>query len=271
MTRNGTDTLAIVVDDRRIPETEAELVARARDGDAAAFEQLAGAHADRVFAVLLRLLGDRGEAEDVAQEVMLRAWRGIGPFHGRSLFFTWLHRIAINEANRSLEKSSRRAQSVSIDPGQLAARTGRHRRRHRRRFSAAPDPIRDRPSAALLPPARRRPAGPAAALGHAVTLPVQGHGQLLVPGRGRRSPPGPRLDLPLPTCRKPEDRRTRLLLQREGRPLPRRHPPATAAHEIQLTAARHALELAGSGARDGRTAVTHTRYPRHTTEYPERP
>jgi RNA polymerase sigma-70 factor, ECF subfamily len=123
MTRNGTGTPAIVVDDRRIPETEAELVARARDGDAAAFEQLAGAHADRVFAVLLRLLGDRAEAEDVAQEVMLRAWRGIGRFHGRSLFFTWLYRIAINEANRSLEKSSRKAESVSIDAEalQLAA------------------------------------------------------------------------------------------------------------------------------------------------------
>ena len=123
MTRDGTRTPTIVADDRRVQETEAVLVARARDGDAAAFEQLAGAHADRVFAVLLRLLGDRGEAEDVAQEVMLRAWRGIGRFHGRSLFFTWLYRIAINEANRSLEKSSRRTESMSIDAEalQLAA------------------------------------------------------------------------------------------------------------------------------------------------------
>ena len=64
---------------------------------------------------VLRLLGNHSEAEDVAQEVMLRAWRGIGRLRGRSFFFTWLYRIAINEANRSLEKSSRRPMSVSID------------------------------------------------------------------------------------------------------------------------------------------------------------
>ncbi|HUK73419.1 MAG TPA: sigma-70 family RNA polymerase sigma factor [Streptosporangiaceae bacterium] len=95
--------------------TEASLLARARAGDVGAFEQLAGAHADRLFAVLLRLLGDRSEAEDVAQEVMLRAWQGIGRFQGRSGFFTWLYRIAVNEANRSLDQRSRRPASVSID------------------------------------------------------------------------------------------------------------------------------------------------------------
>ncbi|HEY2443554.1 MAG TPA: sigma-70 family RNA polymerase sigma factor [Streptosporangiaceae bacterium] len=107
---------------RRAPDvldTEAALVARARTGDMDAFEQLAGAHADRLFAVLLRLLGDRGEAEDVAQDVMLRAWRGIGRFGGRSRFFTWLYRIAINEANRALEKSARRPAGVSIDADAL--------------------------------------------------------------------------------------------------------------------------------------------------------
>ncbi|MEP7024917.1 MAG: sigma-70 family RNA polymerase sigma factor [Actinomycetota bacterium] len=106
--------------DRRDPMlavTEADLVARARSGDMAAFEELVMAYADRLFAVLLRLLGDRAEAEDVAQEVMLRAWRGIGRFRGNSSFFTWLYRIAVNEANRSLQKAARRPLTVPVETG----------------------------------------------------------------------------------------------------------------------------------------------------------
>jgi len=100
-------------------ETEASLIARAQAGDVSAFERLSGAHADRLFMLLLRLLGDRGEAEDVAQEVMLRAWRGIARFRGQSSYFTWLYRIAVNEANRALEKRARRPADVSIGAGEL--------------------------------------------------------------------------------------------------------------------------------------------------------
>jgi RNA polymerase sigma-70 factor, ECF subfamily len=99
--------------------TEASLIARAQGGDVTAFEQLSSAYADRLFMLLLRLLGDRGEAEDVAQEVMLRAWQGISRFQGRSSYFTWLYRIAVNEANRALEKRSRRPTGVPIGEREL--------------------------------------------------------------------------------------------------------------------------------------------------------
>ncbi len=102
--------------------TEAELIARAQAGDMAAFEELVMTHADRLYAVLLRMTGSRDEAGDLAQEVLLRAWRGIGGFRGGSAFFTWLYRIAMNEATRSRERAARRPPSVPIgEPGTAGA------------------------------------------------------------------------------------------------------------------------------------------------------
>ena len=99
--------------------TEASLLARAQAGDIDAFEELSGAYADRLFMLLLRLLGDPDEAGEVAQEVMLRAWRAISRFQGRSSYFTWLYRIAVNEANRALGKRDRRPASVPLGPQEL--------------------------------------------------------------------------------------------------------------------------------------------------------
>ncbi|MBO0817316.1 MAG: sigma-70 family RNA polymerase sigma factor [Actinobacteria bacterium] len=107
---------------RRAPDladTEASLLARAQAGDVAAFERLSSAYADRLFMLLLRLLGDRTEAEDVAQEVMLRAWQGITRFRGQSSYFTWLYRIAVNEANRALGKRARRPAGAPIGADEL--------------------------------------------------------------------------------------------------------------------------------------------------------
>jgi RNA polymerase sigma-70 factor (ECF subfamily) len=95
--------------------TERELVERSQRGDAEAFERLASLHTDHLYAVLLRLMGDRAEAEDVLQESLLRAWRGIGQFQKRSMFFTWLYRIAVNEANRALARHASRGAGRDID------------------------------------------------------------------------------------------------------------------------------------------------------------
>jgi RNA polymerase sigma-70 factor (ECF subfamily) len=93
---------------------ERELIGRAQAGDVAAFEALAGVYVDRLYAVVLRFVDDGCEAEDVLQETLLRAWRGIGCFQGRALVFTWMYRIAVNESNRALERRLRRRVTVPV-------------------------------------------------------------------------------------------------------------------------------------------------------------
>lgn len=89
------------------PEDQ-ELVGRAREGDAAAFEELVRLHTPQLYRLLVRMLGSAAAAEDVAQECFLRTWRALPSFRGDARFSTWLYRIAINEANRFLARESRR-------------------------------------------------------------------------------------------------------------------------------------------------------------------
>jgi RNA polymerase sigma-70 factor, ECF subfamily len=121
--------------------TDAALIARAQAGDMAAFEELVMTYADRLYAVLLRMLGNSDDAEDVAQEGILRAWRGIRGFRGTSSFFTWLYRIAMNEATRSRQRAARRPPAVPLDTPALAvpapARDEPDRQAERRELAAA--------------------------------------------------------------------------------------------------------------------------------------
>lgn len=93
---------------------EPVLVERARAGDREAFEELVRRHADQLYAVVLRFSADADTAQEATQEAFLRAWRSIGRFEGRSQFFTWLYRIAINEAKRQAERRPA-AEVVSLD------------------------------------------------------------------------------------------------------------------------------------------------------------
>jgi RNA polymerase sigma-70 factor, ECF subfamily len=87
-----------------VDRTDHELVRLARNGDQAAFEALVVRHGDRLHATLRGFGLTPAEADEVAQETLLRAWRGLPRFEARAGFFTWLYRIAFNEAQRRLAR-----------------------------------------------------------------------------------------------------------------------------------------------------------------------
>lgn len=75
---------------------EADLVARARAGDAAAFDVLVRRHQARLYGVALRMTGDREDAQDVVQDALEHAWRAVPRFRQDAQLSTWLVRIVIN-------------------------------------------------------------------------------------------------------------------------------------------------------------------------------
>ena len=89
-------TVPIIDDDSLQQERIAKDVARATAGDRQAFEQLYHVHVNRVFALCVRMTNDRGTAEELTQDVFVRAWQKLGSFRGESAFGTWLHRLAVN-------------------------------------------------------------------------------------------------------------------------------------------------------------------------------
>ncbi len=76
--------------------TDAALIHQARTGDREAFRGLVERHQDRVFGLAVTMLGNRTEAEDVAQEVFLKAYRNLAAFRGDARFGTWLYRVTVN-------------------------------------------------------------------------------------------------------------------------------------------------------------------------------
>jgi RNA polymerase sigma-70 factor, ECF subfamily len=81
-----------------------ELVGRAREGDVEAFAEIVRRYELRVRSVLVRLLDDRRDVEEAVQDSFLRAWRSLDRFRGDSALFTWLYRIAVNEALMRLRR-----------------------------------------------------------------------------------------------------------------------------------------------------------------------
>ena len=93
---------------------ERELIRKAGRGDAYAFEQLMTVHESKMYAVALRMCGNREDAQDCLQEAMLRVYRAISGFKGQSSFSTWVYRITMNSCLDELRRRKSRA-AVSLD------------------------------------------------------------------------------------------------------------------------------------------------------------
>ncbi len=83
-------------------------VARAAAGDRQAFERIYRSHVNRVFSVCVRMTGDRGLAEELTQDVFVRAWSKLSLYRGESAFSTWLHRLAVNVVLNARKTEGRR-------------------------------------------------------------------------------------------------------------------------------------------------------------------
>jgi RNA polymerase sigma-70 factor, ECF subfamily len=97
-------------------EEAAELVRRAQCGDRRAFGELVRRYRERIFALVLHLTGNESDADDITQEVFWGAYRALGQFAGRSEFFTWVYRIAVNKSFNSNRNRSRRGETPLDDP-----------------------------------------------------------------------------------------------------------------------------------------------------------
>jgi len=87
------------------------LVDGAKRGDPRAFDALVRRYRGRIFALALHLSGSESEADDITQDVFLRAFRSLGEFEGRSEFFTWVYRLTVNRSLDARRARARRGES----------------------------------------------------------------------------------------------------------------------------------------------------------------
>lgn len=97
------------------PDTDNQLVERVLQNDSRAFTLLVLRYQHKVLGLISRFVKDPHEAEDVAQEAFLKAYRALPSFRGDSAFYTWLYRIAVNTAKNYLVSRGRRPPSTDVD------------------------------------------------------------------------------------------------------------------------------------------------------------
>ena len=96
-------------------DTDSKLVEMVQRGDKAAFNLLVLKYQHKVLKLVNRYVRDQAEAEDIAQEAFIKAYRALPSFRGESAFYTWLYRIAANTAKNVLVSSRRRLVDYNLD------------------------------------------------------------------------------------------------------------------------------------------------------------
>lgn len=97
------------------PSADDLLVARVQQGDKRAFDMLVLKYQYKVQAIINRFVRDHAEAQDVAQETFIKAYRALANFRGESQFYTWLYRIAVNTSKNHLVSRGRRPPTSDVD------------------------------------------------------------------------------------------------------------------------------------------------------------
>lgn len=128
MTIDAPTTTAVSVPQAGTQADEQSLIRRAREGDLGAYDTLVQRYQERIFATVYHMTSNHEDANDLAQEAFIKAFRALKTFKGDSSFFTWVYRIAVNRTLNFLSQRKRRAQmslndldaSAESDPEILA-------------------------------------------------------------------------------------------------------------------------------------------------------
>ncbi|SJM90568.1 RNA polymerase sigma factor RpoE [Crenothrix polyspora] len=96
-------------------QLDEDLVTKVQQGDKKSFDLLVIKYQHRIIQLVNRYVKDPSEAQDVAQETFVKAYRALGGFRGESAFYTWLYRIAINTAKNYLVARTRRSSDYEVD------------------------------------------------------------------------------------------------------------------------------------------------------------
>src|SRR5580704_2411945 len=96
---------------QREAATATLLVASAKKGDPRAFDELVRRYRVRIFALALHLSGSESDADDITQDVFIRAFHTLQAFEGRSEFFTWMYRLTVNRSIDARRARARRSES----------------------------------------------------------------------------------------------------------------------------------------------------------------